>query len=502
MSGRAAALAAALAASTLAPGAARADGAVRFLDGAGAPLPAEGAVLGVSAAVTNDATLPRAVDSDGASPDPENFRVEVVAPGDGGPTELTVESVDAATGRVRDRRSRVPLAPGPDGTLRTPWLRLVGDLVDARAPGTGDRVLRVALRDEVRATWRSPTGAAHVATARVGAPPDTDGPRAARRGTLRVRILRIEPGGAPVVGRDDAAALALGRDQVAIANEIWLQCYVGFGDPAGADVAIVDPPPPSLLAFGDDDGLPAAGGGEVRLRVDGKPVGPIPTHAGARPVDTALAVAAALRDAGYDPAVSENARTDRGAGRSADVLVRRRGGALATLSRDGDAPLGTDPRQRVDLGVVDLSDGLTEFGNVNASSGTLEERALLKAIIDDDPTTVELVVVNRFASGTRQGEAFIEGDGSAIVNVVLLDRSGMAQQREAWTQSHELGHVLLDHPLHPDNVGPDRPWMLMDADSSLGTVAGPKRLTPAECARARARSGAAATPALLVPYPE
>ena len=134
---------------------------------------------------------------------------------------------------------------------------------------------------------------------------------------------------------------------------------------------------------------------------------------------------------------------------------------------------------------------------MTAAAGTLEERALIKALGDDDPTTVDLFVVNGFSSGTRQGEAFIESDGGAIVNALILDRNGLRQQRRAWTQSHELGHVLLDHPFHPDNLGPDRPWLLMDADSSLGLVTGPKRITAAECARARARSGVRAIPTLL-----
>jgi hypothetical protein len=117
--------------------------------------------------------------------------------------------------------------------------------------------------------------------------------------------------------------------------------------------------------------------------------------------------------------------------------------------------------------------------------------------MDSDPSTIELFVVNRFTAGTRQGEAFIESDGNAIVNAVVLDRNGVRQEREAWTQSHEVGHILLDQPFHPDNVGPDRPWLLMDADSSQGLVTGPKRLTWDECHRVRTRSGVHARPALL-----
>jgi hypothetical protein len=195
--------------------------------------------------------------------------------------------------------------------------------------------------------------------------------------------------------------------------------------------------------------------------------------------------------------VTLNPATEFGAGRSADVVVRRPDGALVTLEPDGDHRLSTDGRQQVAIGRVDLGDGLEEFDNMTATAGTLEERTLLKAVTDGDSSTLDLVLVGSFTSGTRQGEAFIEGDGGAIVNVVILDRNGLKQQRAAWTQSHEIGHVLLDQPFHPDNVGPDRPWLLMDADTSLAQVTGPKRLTGAECLRVRNRSGVHAQPSLL-----
>ncbi len=66
-------------------------------------------------------------------------------------------------------------------------------------------------------------------------------------------------------------------------------------------------------------------------------------------------------------------------------------------------------------------------------------------------------------------------------------------------QAHELGHVLLDEAFHPDNLGTDRPWLLMDADARQGRVTGPKRLSDEECAKARRRSGPGAYPVLLKP---
>jgi len=331
----------------------------------------------------------------------------------------------------------------------------------------------------------------------VGRPGDEDGPRAARRARLRIHVLRARPGGRPAVGGDTSGAMRIGREQVRIANEIWLQCGVTFGDPDQADVRVVDPPVPSMLSVGNHDGLPAHGGGAIRFVAGGQAIGPVATRPRARPLATALEVAAALRAEGLVPRVLQNPPTELGAGRSADVLVRDADGDLVRLERHGSHDLTTDVRQGVAIGEVDLSDGLGEFDNMTAAAGTIEERAMIHALADDDPRTIDLFVVNRFTSGTRQGEAFIEADGEAIVNVVLLDRNGVRQEREAWTQSHEVGHVLLNQPFHPDNVGPDRPWLLMDADSSLGLVTGPKRLTWDECHRVRQMSGVDATPPLL-----
>lgn len=471
---------------------------VAFLDAGNRPIDPSLGAVGLSHEVTNDTSLPREDSFTGTSTDPDNVRIEVFDPSvSGNELAVAIEARDVATGLRRDERPIVRLARrSGGGPFRSGFLRLVGDAMDQQAPGVGDRVLRVALRDAVRIRYVTPDGAV-THDVRVGRPGDEDGPTAARRVTPRIRVLRVQPGGAPSVGANDATALAIARHQVEIADEIWLQCFVTFGAPDTADVAVVDPPPPTLLAIADRDGLPAAGGGTIRFRVDGRPIRAVSTRAGATPVQTALAVAEAVRAAGLRARVTENAPTEFGAGRSADVLVQSASGALVRIEPDQATPVGTDARQSATIGSVDLGDGIGEFDNMTATSGTIEERTLIKALADDDPTTIDLFIVNRFTSGTRQGEAFIEGDGGAIVNTLILDRAGIRQEREAWTQAHEAGHILLDQPFHPDNVGRDRPWLLMDADNSAGLVTGPKRLGWDECARVTQMSGVDAVPALL-----
>ena len=148
-------------------------------------------------------------------------------------------------------------------------------------------------------------------------------------------LSRVEE---PTVGETDRRALALAREQVRIANEIWIQCAMEFGDPSTADISIVDPPPPSLLSIADEDGLRAAGDGHIVFRANGRRIGPVPTRRGAEPVETALDVAAAAERAGFATRVTENAPTEFGAGRSADLQLRNARGHLVELSPDGRTP--------------------------------------------------------------------------------------------------------------------------------------------------------------------
>ncbi|MBI2892407.1 MAG: hypothetical protein HYY06_02570 [Deltaproteobacteria bacterium] len=457
--------------------------AIRFVGASNEVLDPSRASLQVSNEITDGPSLPRGDAFDLTSEDPDNFRIEVADPTPGA-ASLELVSTDARTGAVRDRIAAVGLAHGPHGgAQRTAFIRLVADDMDRSAPGVQGQVLRVALRDRVRVVYRDAT-----MDMRVGRPGREDGAQAARRARFDIVVVRLSAGGPPSVGVDDADATRVARRQVEIANEIYAQCNIAWGDPADTRVRIVDPPQATLLAVGDSDGLPALGG-VIRFRVGGRPIRPLATRPGWSPIETATALGERIRALGYGAEVTHNVRTDQGAGASADVLARGAGGEALRFEADGEAPLTTDSRQRVEIGSVDLTDQLDDFDNMNASSGTLEERTLIKTLTDGDPATIDLYVVNRFSSGARQGEAFIEGDAGPILNAVVLDRSGIRQERQSWTQSHEAGHVLLDQPYHPDNVGPDRPWLLMDADASLGAVSGPKRLGEDECARMLSESG-------------
>ncbi|MDD9937240.1 MAG: hypothetical protein OXT09_26765 [Myxococcales bacterium] len=475
---------------------------LRLLDAQNRPLDPSRRALAPSRRVTNDRSLPRSTAFEARSRGARNVRVQIVDSRAGGKRlKATLEAINPRSGRVRSR-VRLELGRSRIGQpFRSPFVRLVGDGVDQEAHGVAGQVLLVGLRDVVRVTYegggRRTDGSTASHEMRVGRPGHEDGPDAARTAALRVVVLRTSTGGAPVIGVDDASALRIVRDEVSIANEIWLQCLTTFGPPGETAVAIEDPPGATLLAVADGDGLPAAGGGLIRFRVNGRPVPPIATTAGATPERTASLIARALEAAGFSASVTVNPKTVFGTGASADVLVRARDGSLVKIAPVPGVPLSSDARQRLSIGEVDLGDGLGEFDNMTATSGTLEERTLIKALSDRDASTIDLFIVNRFTHGTRQGEAFIEASEGPIVNTVVLDRNGLRQRQTAWTMAHEIGHVLLNQPLHPDNVGPDRPYLLMDSDNNRGTVNGPKRLSDADCQRVRHESGVEAIPALL-----
>jgi hypothetical protein len=469
-----------------------------LLDGHNQPLRPATFALGLSHRVTNDRTLPRSNGHEVKSGDLHDVRVQIVdTTARGKHLKARLQAV-TATGQVRHAVELALERPRADMPFRSRFVRLVGDEVDRAARGVAGQVLQVALRDRVQIVYTTDEGVMRHGL-RVGRPGDEQGPTTARQARLRVVVLRAYPGGPPVVGVDDASALRILRDEVAIANEIWLQCELTFGPPSEVAVQILDPPGPTLLSIADGDGLPARGGA-VSLRADGQPIGPVEIPVGTSPAGTALLIAAAARKLDFDPLVTINPAAVFGAGPSADILIRRRNGALAHLEPVQGVPLTTDGQQRVRIGEVDLGDGLEEFDNMTAQSGTLEERALIKSLSDDDPSTIDLFIVNRFTHGTRQGEAFIAASSGPIVNSVVLDRNGLRQRQTAWTMAHELGHVLLNQPLHPDNVGADVPTLLMDSDNNRGTVHGPKRLSEAECQRMRHESETRARPPVIEPY--
>ncbi len=382
-----------------------------------------------------------------------------------------------------------PLPPNKARCFTSKPLSLVVDDVDRRHPTLRDRSLRAELGG---ALFMDAFGS-RTAIVRVGTPRAVASPAARMRMRVRAVVLRMTAGGIPAVGGSDSGAMTLVRGELGYASSMWGPCGISFGSLRDVDVHVENPPPDHMVAFSDDAGTKSSGGA-LRVKVEGRAVA-LTWGPRLAPHVVAAAFGKEVEKAGFKVVVSTNARTSAGASSSADVSVRRRDGHLAQV--DWVAP-SSDPGMRVDIGRVDLGDGLTHFTDVESPAGTLEERTLIKAYDDGLVETVDVFVVPFFGGSGRIGESFITSDGSSMRNVVVVDRSGIRARRSSLTLAHELGHVLLDEPGHPDDYGVDTPTRLMDSDGSDGSAFGPRRLTRSECDRAIRQSTGAG---MLVPWP-
>ncbi len=444
--------------------------------------------------------------------DPDALRVVLAVPNEVAARaplfDAQVESV-SASGAVIDVL-RVGLSPAAcvganPGAIAMPGitcaasapLRFVVDEVDQKHPLVRDRSLRAEIGGAIAVV----RDGKKLQAIRVEGPRASPaGPIGRLRATIRASVLRVVPGGAPAIGGTDAGAIALLRGELALASAIWGQCGVTFGPAGEADVRVIDPPPAHMLAIGDDLGLPATGG-EVRFRVEKHEIA-VTIARGTTPSGAADEIAHAIDHVGLVTIVSPNARIAPGAGGSVDISVRRRDGHLVTVeSSVTGLPLSSDASLVVRIGSVDLSDGLQHFGDMDSVAGTLEERTLLKARAEVDPQAVDVVVVPLFAGGGRIGESFIASDLSSVRDAVILDRAGIRARRSSLTLAHELGHVLMDLPGHPDDYGIDTPTLLMDSDGSDASPFGPRRLTLDECARVVRQAGPKARLPLLRDWP-
>jgi hypothetical protein len=316
---------------------------------------------------------------------------------------------------------------------------------------------------------------------------------------LRVRVLRLAPGGAPSIGSDSGTALRIARSEVEAASKLWTQCGIDLQGPGGPEISLVDPPPIQLVAIGCNSGLPASGG-QINLRVQGRRV-KVRTNSGEPPRVVAQRLAGALQKLGVPARVSPNPRIASGASGAIDVLLRGPSGRPITVEAEAGFPLSTDASLGVCLGEVDLGNGLSHFVENDAAAGTLEERALIKAFDDGDPTTIEVLIVPSFDQSGRIGESFIADDGAGIQNTVIIDRAALRAGPRSYALAHELGHILLNMPGHPDDYGVDQASSLMDSDASDASVFGPRRLTLADCERALLESGPSARIPIAQPWP-
>jgi hypothetical protein len=224
------------------------------------------------------------------------------------------------------------------------------------------------------------------------------------------------------------------------------------------------------------------------------------TERGAAPAQVARQLAREIGRAGFQVFLSPNPRESFSASASVDVLVRGRRGQYVSLEllHGIEAPERT---LEICLGGVSLNDGLSHFSDADAATGTLEERSLLKALADDDPASIDVLMLPYFVTVGRVGESFVDATGLGVRNAIIVDRAGVRAGARSFALAHELGHVLLQVAGHPDDFGADLPTSLMDADAADASIFGPRRLSVAECERAILQSGPDAPLPLLWRWP-
>jgi hypothetical protein len=449
-------------------------------------------------------TPPDRVDQvDQRTDDPDALRYVVAGHAQDLPDHLRIESRGEDGSRIDElRRAKLVDVPCPAGlpsglSCRSTWpIRVVADAVDQAHPLVMDRSIRGVLGGGL--VLHAGAVAQQI---RIGGPRVTKHGAIRRlRGTLRLTIPRTWAGGAPSLDSRAAVAIEMARAQFLGADALWAQCGVTFGAPGADSIRLIDPPPPFLLAVGCGLGLPSSGG-QVRLLVDGKPLD-MAVEPGWTPEQVARRLAREIEAKGMRVERSSNARTGPGAFPVIDLLVYRHGDTPARLSATGTDRVSNDPTMPVCVGRVDLAQGLRHFLDVDSMAGTLEERTLLKWLDDRDPGTLDAVFIPSFGGGSgRIGESFIGNDRSSLRNLVLVDRAGVSASKASHTLAHELGHVLLDVPGHPDDYGLDQPTLLMDADAAIASAFGPRRLLVSDCERMWRQSGPGASVVLLRPWP-
>lgn len=449
-------------------------------------------------------TPPDRVDAaDAVTHDPDALRYVFVGLAEDLPERARIVS-RSESGKQIDALTSVQVAdvPCPQGIstilrCRSTWpIRVVTDTVDKHHPLVASRSIGAELGGGLSVS--SPDGLAQ--QLRVGGPRHAKvGPIARYQGTLRITVMRLSANGAPSIDTTDAEAIRTGRDQVAGVNARWAQCGISFGEPGNAEVRVVATPDPFLLAVGCDLGLPASGG-KIRVTIDGKDIS-VRTAPGNRPSQVAAHLQHAIETAGFRVMRSPNTRIGPGAFPVVDLLVYRSDGTGANIATPGQAAPSSDATLPVCIGQAVQSRGLRHFLDVDSVAGTVSERATLKWIDDRDPGTIDAVFISAFESGGRIGETFIGGDTAGLRNLIIVDRGGLRASNAAHTLAHELGHVLLDIPGHPDDYGLDTPSLLMDSDAANPTAFGPLRLSVAECERAVLQSGPGAPVQMIAPWP-
>ncbi len=310
---------------------------------------------------------------------------------------------------------------------------------------------------------------------------------------LRGRLVRETARGKVPWAASEGDALRLMAGALDDAERIWGQCGIGFGPRAERDLVVVDPPEIPHLTLGAGLGI-APPPGMIGFRAAGREV-KVDQNGSYALRDLVSLLFSRATEQQVKLRVYRNPPSHQSLGPSYDLV-------FASGTEVTPLPAGAgDKGGGLLFTHVDLTDGLTHFSNSDSNVGSHEERVLLDHVLDRDPITVDVVVVPSFEPADRLGESFMVGEENRFANVIILSAEALAVSHRTHVLAHELGHVLMRQPGHPDVAGPDTPFHLMDADASDPSALGPRRLSAEDCRRVWSVSGPARRGGILVPWP-
>ena len=260
------------------------------------------------------------------------------------------------------------------------------------------------------------------ASIRVGGPGKRGSAPRTLPARLRVRVLRTGAGGGVAVGSDAAGGIVIAREEVANANALWGQCGIQFGAPAELDVAVVDPPPPHMISVGCGLGLPAqrrtarAASGTAALRAaTGGGLVPGARRERDRIAASPCGIQRLAQPRTLARASPRTARSTCSCGAPRATTCRSK---WFTPGPSRPAPRRVPRRSQPERRLEPLQ-------RLGCAAGTLEERALLKAIADDDPDQIDVLVLPYFVTVGRIGESFVDAAGLGVRNAIIIDRAGV-----------------------------------------------------------------------------
>lgn len=448
-----------------------------------------------------------------ADKDPDVFKIEVFDINAAGDLTVKLEvlrptynAAGKVTGHtqfpdaIRAARKLTPTASKQGATqrFRTCYLRLVVDEVDKAAaadqtllasdmfdPADPDSKKVEILDQKVKAFYIIKSCPANPkCKSTVSLPIGKD----RRRLRLAIHVLNNKPaaeGGTPVIPLADAE------------RRVWtwfrrVYAQVNIAPKLVETTRAVDPPQ-NLVSISNDNGLPVAGWGwgllnkpRFGFRINAsimvsQVIGPITPKIGDKPITTATALAALVKDP-YEAVVRENpARVNDPIDfKSADIVITAKNKQRVII----DQPISEDATQTLKIGRADSTNLETTFvpeDNANGNVGTLQERAIARNHDTGDDRMDIFVVVKFSDNGLTLAEALSSGHDkypkrtsisklkySAFLSAKTMD----SMDTYPFALSHEVCHAAGEIG-HTQN----NPSQLMSPTSSeTNVVKGTKRI--------------------------